>query len=1379
MKRSNRKGFTIVELVIVIAIVAILAAVLIPTFGSIINKANASKDTVLVRNLNTALSLDKASQITHKYPQQALDCVGDSGFSILSIKSSANGNEILWDSANDLFCYADASGNIKYIPEFSPATTPGDEAYFKIYQISEQNDNSGTLDLTEDKYSAYLDANDAITKVVTNKGVDTGKCDNIIEVDYTNSSEKNVIIRTGSFATTLKINAHYDTVEHYGFASVVDIADIKSTSYHEHGTVGKLKIAAGHAVVEEDGTVYGAIDLDGNGTGASIENNGKIYGSKTEDDNCSGTYHTLALLVVDSGHVYEVCTRCGKLEQVDTFNDVDWSSVDPEDAIFQNYDHVNIFGDEDRTGTEILNDDIPVYTWCQINEVAKSYIDNVTYTATGPSLMTDYCNIQTTYNKQRSFGCTIDLVAGILTVTDNDTGNSYTETVNAGPYTFYNITPGVGGEFVVKDTNNNILQQGHLRPTGALRMIYTEGTWNARDLGGWACDGGTIKYNMLIRGGNPIGLTEWDKNTWVKLIGIDNDLFLAEDVNYPTNSSPIGSNVTFQRTTLLNELTSGYETWESAKQNGKAALIFNNLLDNAIAGKTTYFHCLAGADRTGMTAYVIEAILGMSESDIDKDYELTSFYTPNAPRIRTNNTYVKFLNEKYDGTNLRDKAVNYLISCGISIEKINAFRNAVIDGTPEQLQGVNESEITEIAAIYENRWSSNTVGEAYTSSAAGTYIASTNVINAKYNETYTLTLTELCPVEFVGVIQFVFYDDNGIITETSTNANLYRGETLQYKTKNVNTTHVAIRSHGIPSIHNTFLIVRGPGSVEQSTEVDTIKSITINLTGCVSDVSPAETLKYNELTINLSPYTDYELDANNITVTMGGVDITSLVVSNTQIHITSVTGDVIITADAILSSGPLANAFSTVNSTTSTNNYADTNSADWKHNSRGSYSSEIDNSATGKVLTNKISVQDGDIVFAKGLQIQTSGNYFSLLYSSTANNGKPYINLYPTIDETNIGDKGTYEDWSYFTINNAGANGLRICSLTPSNLKSVFVCIYRNGDWLKQDPPEEPTELTPLQTAILTIDDTKNENNFAVTSSSDWKTNYKGSFSATIANDGIASCNGCIVTNKIQVEYGDFVFVKGLSIKNANNCYSIVYFPTGNCYQPDYPTDPKNGAFSNTGTIGDWTYFTISISNATGLRVCAASTFNAANVSICIYRNGAWLEVPNTPEEPAPGSIEVDPLTVAISSIASIAGTEDAYNFADPISNNWQNNSGYGSTVNKFYENITGYTTTNYITSQKGDIVFVGGMAFDDDAPSGHGRSEVFNSSYTALDWTYIQESGNNNQITNVGSTGDWIYFTMDNSNAAYIRMCGHVTSNASDVVICVYRPGVGFLTTE
>ena len=58
MKNTNKKGFTIVELVIVIAVIAILSAVLIPTFGSIIESANNAVDTQLVAQINTVLVIE-------------------------------------------------------------------------------------------------------------------------------------------------------------------------------------------------------------------------------------------------------------------------------------------------------------------------------------------------------------------------------------------------------------------------------------------------------------------------------------------------------------------------------------------------------------------------------------------------------------------------------------------------------------------------------------------------------------------------------------------------------------------------------------------------------------------------------------------------------------------------------------------------------------------------------------------------------------------------------------------------------------------------------------------------------------------------------------------------------------------------------------------------------------------------------------------------------------------------------------------------------------------------------------------------------------------------------------------------------------------------
>ena len=61
MYRNSKKGFTVVELVIVIAIIAILAAVLIPTFASLIQKANTSADIQACRQMNTYLAVNEVT----------------------------------------------------------------------------------------------------------------------------------------------------------------------------------------------------------------------------------------------------------------------------------------------------------------------------------------------------------------------------------------------------------------------------------------------------------------------------------------------------------------------------------------------------------------------------------------------------------------------------------------------------------------------------------------------------------------------------------------------------------------------------------------------------------------------------------------------------------------------------------------------------------------------------------------------------------------------------------------------------------------------------------------------------------------------------------------------------------------------------------------------------------------------------------------------------------------------------------------------------------------------------------------------------------------------------------------------------------------------
>ena len=49
-KLTNKKGFTLMEMLIVVAIIAILVAIAIPTFNSALNKSKVATDTANIRS---------------------------------------------------------------------------------------------------------------------------------------------------------------------------------------------------------------------------------------------------------------------------------------------------------------------------------------------------------------------------------------------------------------------------------------------------------------------------------------------------------------------------------------------------------------------------------------------------------------------------------------------------------------------------------------------------------------------------------------------------------------------------------------------------------------------------------------------------------------------------------------------------------------------------------------------------------------------------------------------------------------------------------------------------------------------------------------------------------------------------------------------------------------------------------------------------------------------------------------------------------------------------------------------------------------------------------------------------------------------------------
>ena len=108
MKNSNKKGFTIVELVIVIAVIAILAAVLIPTFSGLVKKANLSSDKQAVRNMNMALAADEAKNGKPANLTQAHAVLSEAGYRDKLTPVTA-GCDFVWNKTYNIIMLVDTT----------------------------------------------------------------------------------------------------------------------------------------------------------------------------------------------------------------------------------------------------------------------------------------------------------------------------------------------------------------------------------------------------------------------------------------------------------------------------------------------------------------------------------------------------------------------------------------------------------------------------------------------------------------------------------------------------------------------------------------------------------------------------------------------------------------------------------------------------------------------------------------------------------------------------------------------------------------------------------------------------------------------------------------------------------------------------------------------------------------------------------------------------------------------------------------------------------------------------------------------------------------------------------------------------------------------
>lgn len=336
-------------------------------------------------------------------------------------------------------------------------------------------------------------------------------------------------------------------------------------------------------------------------------------------------------------------------------------------------------------GSPIVDDKLEnTVQYRQMNATVAAFIANVDYSENADDYsvtkVTPYYSAATAYSKEEPDGLKIKVPANTaLTVAQG--GKTRSDAVS-GAGVIYNMEPLKAGTFAFGGKTYKIV------PEGGVRMIYTPSVWNVRDLGGWACTGGRVKYGKIFRGGNFGSISAADKATIVDWLGVATDIDLRNNSETGgITASPLGGSVEYYHQPVDFYANAVSTSAASAR----TVAVLKKVMACVAANKPCYFHCMSGSDRTGTIAYILLSLLGVSQSDKDKEYELTAFSDEaDGKRFRNTNynatngngwyPLIKYFRDTYTGENDNEKVVAWAVANGITAAEINAFRAAMISG---------------------------------------------------------------------------------------------------------------------------------------------------------------------------------------------------------------------------------------------------------------------------------------------------------------------------------------------------------------------------------------------------------------------------------------------------------------------------------------------------------------------------------------------------------------------------------------------------------------------------------------------------------------------------------------------------------------------------
>lgn len=220
----------------------------------------------------------------------------------------------------------------------------------------------------------------------------------------------------------------------------------------------------------------------------------------------------------------------------------------------------------------------------------------------------------------------------------------------------------------------------------APRLLKISGIPNARDLGGRkTLDGRRVRQGMIYRnaglndnasGDKPgkVRFTAQSKAYFVEDLGIKTDLDLRSEKECAgMTASPAGNKVKWCHIS-----SSQYQYMQGDFGRRAFQRDFRLFLDEK--NYPVDFHCIAGQDRTGALAFILNGLLGVPEEELYLDWETTGFWNPS-----TRFSHARLFDhlvagfQKYEGNSINEKIEKYVLDNGFSPEDIEKFRSIMLE----------------------------------------------------------------------------------------------------------------------------------------------------------------------------------------------------------------------------------------------------------------------------------------------------------------------------------------------------------------------------------------------------------------------------------------------------------------------------------------------------------------------------------------------------------------------------------------------------------------------------------------------------------------------------------------------------------------------------